>query len=232
MYISNLKVNYSNKANGAIIVDGIIGAGKTSVGKLLSEHFKQPFFEEIKDENQFSLVQKMLDKFYVNPSRWSFATQVMFLTERFKDMVTIQKENLKGVCDRSIYGDEIFARTVLKRGQMIEDEFLIYQGLLKNMLSMIDRPLLLIYLDVSVDTAMERIKKRARSSEADLIPRDYMEDLKKEYDLWYEGYDISPKIKIDFNETYLTDGKWTDNALDDFLDSIDKIYKKTTLTSC
>jgi len=232
MYISNLKLSYTNKTNGAIIVDGIIGVGKTSVGKLLSEHFKQPFFEEIKDESQLSLVQRMLDKFYENPSRWSFATQVMFLTERFKDMISIQEGNLKGICDRSIYGDEIFARTVLKRGQMIEDEFLIYQELLKNMLGMIDRPLLLIYLDVSVDTALERIKERARSTEADLIPRDYMEDLKTQYDLWYENYNISPKIKIDFNETYLIDGKWTDNALDDFVDYIDKIYKKTTLSSC
>ena len=63
-------------------------------------------------------------------------------------------------------------------------------------------PEVLVFIDVSVDTAMERIRKRSRSTEADLIPRDYMEDLKLQYDRWYEEFDLCPKIKIDWNESF------------------------------
>ncbi|MCH4889773.1 deoxynucleoside kinase [Acidaminobacter sp. JC074] len=232
MYISSIKENYANKVNEAIIIDGIIGAGKTTVGRLLSDHYKLPFFEEIKDESQASLVQRMLDRFYDNPKRWSFATQVMFLTQRFKDIKHIQANDLKGILDRSIYGDEIFSRTVLKRKQMTLDEFQVYQDLLKNMLQVTFRPKLLIYLDVSVDTAMDRIRKRNRSTEAQMIPRDYMEDLKEAYDKWFETYDLSPKLKIDFNHDCISEDNWHDCSQDELIALIDGHYKKTTLTSC
>jgi len=200
MYISCNRNNYLKEGrNMAIIVDGIIGAGKTTVGQIICDAYDLPFFEEIKSDDNKGLVQRMLDRFYADPPRWSAIIQTMFLNDRFKDMKYAQSLETQGLFDRSIYGDEIFARTIHYRNQMSDDEFSIYQSILKHMLHYIEVPEVLIYLDVSVDTALERIKKRSRSTEADLIPRDYMVDLKKHYDEWFEAYDLSPKIKVDFN---------------------------------
>lgn len=186
--------------NMAIVIDGIIGAGKSTVGKYLSDSLGIPLFQELKDDGKESRAQRMLDLFYANPTRWSAIIQVMFLNDRFKDLKNIEKAGNSAILDRSIYGDEIFAKTIHDRGEMTEDEFEIYRDLLHNMLAHIKPPQVLLYIDVSVDTAMERIKKRARSTEGDAIPRDYMEDLRRNYEAWFEAYDLSPKLRIDFNE--------------------------------
>lgn len=200
-FISTNKENYRIKGenNMAIIVDGIIGAGKSTVADFISETFGIELYQEILDDHSESLTQRMLDRFYIDQSRWSAITQVMFLNHRFKDLKKIERKGNEGILDRSIYGDEIFAKTIHDRGQMTTDELVIYQELLYNMLEHIRKPELLIYLDVSVDTALVRIKKRNRSTEGDLIPRDYLEDLRRNYESWFEAFDLCPKIRIDLN---------------------------------
>jgi len=67
------------------------------------------------------------------------------------------------------------------------------------MLEHIKAPELLIYLDVSVDTALERIRKRSRSTEGEMIPRDYLLDLKGNYEEWYQAFDLCPKVRINLD---------------------------------
>lgn len=231
MYISCDKGNYAKEGrNMAIIVDGIIGAGKTTVGQIICDAYDLPFFEEIKSDDSKGLVQRMLDRFYMDPPRWSAIIQTMFLNDRFKDMKHAQSLNTQGLFDRSIYGDEIFARTIHYRKQMTDDEFSIYQSILKHMLNYIEVPEVLIYLDVSVDTALSRIQKRSRSTEAELIPRDYMEDLKKHYDEWFEAYDLSPKIKIDFNHVLFDEHDMIKDELKHQILEMVKPYIKSSST--
>lgn len=207
--------------NMAIVIDGIIGAGKSTVAAFLCEELGLKFYEELSSERSDSLAQRMLDKFYSDQARWSAIIQVMFLNERFKSIKDIESMNENAVVDRSIYGDEIFAKTIHDRGQMTDDEFQIYKDLLQNMLEHIKPPEIMIYLDVSVDTALERIKARDRSTEADLIPRDYMEDLRSNYETWFDRYTLSKKVRIDFNEHALTDeGQLTDAFKNKILDAI------------
>ncbi|GAU77069.1 deoxynucleoside kinase [Fusibacter sp. 3D3] len=197
--------NGGNNKNMAIVIDGIIGAGKSTVGKFLSEALNLPVFEELKDDGKDSLAQRMLDLFYEDQSRWSAIIQVMFLNDRFKDIKRIEAMGDRAILDRSIYGDEIFAKTIHDRGQMTPDEFTIYKDLLHNMLMHIHVPEVLIYIDVSVDTALHRINRRGRSTEGDLIPRDYLVDLKRNYETWFEIFDLCPKIRVDLNESALGD---------------------------
>lgn len=186
----------------SIVVDGIIGAGKTTVAKMVSEHLNIPMFEELKNDDLGNTIEhRMLDRFYADQSRWSAIIQVMFLNERFRDLKQIENDGQFAILDRSIYGDEIFAKTINKRGNMSDDELTIYQELLHNMLEHINPPKLLIYLDVSIDTAMERIRKRHRGTEADMIPEDYMIDLRDTYEEWYSEFNLCPKIRIDLNES-------------------------------
>lgn len=204
-FASTFRKNYifeGEYRNMSIVVDGIIGAGKTTVARMISDHLNIPMFEELKnDDTEDSLEHRMLNRFYADQDRWSAIIQVMFLNERFRDLKEIENSGKEAILDRSIYGDEIFAKTINKRGSMADDELRIYQELLHNMLQHINPPKLLIYLDVSVDTALDRIKQRSRGTEAEMIPRDYMEDLRDTYEEWYSNFDLCPKIRIDLNES-------------------------------
>jgi len=226
-FLSTIKEVYINKGaqhNMAIVIDGIIGAGKSTIGKFISESLNVPLFEELKDDGKDSLAQRMLDLFYADQTRWSAIIQVMFLNDRFRDLKRIEAAGNFAVLDRSIYGDEIFAKTIHERGQMCADEFVIYRDLLHNMLEHIKPPQVLVYIDVSVDTAMDRINRRARSTEGDLIPRDYMEDLRRNYELWYEAFNLCPKVRIDLNDSALDEnGVVKESVKQDILDQI-KVY--------
>ena len=223
------KDNYFEKGafkNMAIVIDGIIGAGKSTVGRFISESLNIPLFEELKDDGKDSLAQRMLDLFYEDQTRWSAIIQVMFLNDRFKDLKRIEADGDFAVLDRSIYGDEIFAKTIHERGQMTADEFEIYRDLLHNMLQHINPPQVLVYIDVTVDTAMARINKRARSTEGDLIPRDYMEDLRRNYELWYEQFNLCPKVRIDLNDSALDeDGLVKESVKQNILEAVKRHLK-------
>lgn len=212
----NIYLDNGKDKNMAIVIDGIIGAGKTTIAKFLSDTLNIQLYQEIFNSEQENLTQRMLDRFYSDQERWSAIIQVMFLNNRFRDIKTIEKNNNSGILDRSIYGDEIFAKTIYDRGQMSKDELQIYRELLSNMLEHIKPPDVLIYVDVTVETAFERIRQRKRSSEPELISKDYLEDLQKNYDLWYEEYNLSPKVKIDFN------GEFTDRKKEEILSQINK----------
>ncbi|MBI9010759.1 MAG: deoxynucleoside kinase [Clostridiales bacterium] len=231
-YTSTYRKNYINKGefcNMSIVVDGIIGAGKTTVAKMVSEHLNIPMFEELKnDDLENTIEHRMLDRFYADQSRWSAIIQVMFLNERFRDLKTIEKSNQFAILDRSIYGDEIFAKTINKRGNMTDDELTIYQELLHNMLEHINPPKLLIYLDVSIDTAMERIRKRHRGTEADMIPEDYMVDLRETYEEWYNEFNLCPKIRIDLNESAVDEqGELIPRVQEKILKAVVQAYEKS-----
>ena len=97
-----------------------------------------------------------------------------------------------------------------------------------NMLNHINPPQVLIYIDVTVDTAMERINRRGRSTEGDLIPRDYMEDLRRNYELWFETFNLCPKVRIDLNESALdASGQVKPYVKQQLLDAIAPYLKQT-----
>lgn len=230
-FISTCTKKYKDEGqvnNMAIVIDGIIGAGKSTVGKYLNQALDIPLYEELKEDGkEETLAQRMLDRFYSDQERWSAIIQVMFLNDRFKDIKKIDASEENAIIDRSIYGDEIFAKTIHDRGQMATDEFNIYRDLLHNMLQHINVPDVLVYIDVSVDTAMNRINKRARSTEADLIPRDYMEDLWGNYEAWFEAFDLCPKVRIDFNQCCLNEsGELSDCMKKKILDAVTPYIKK------
>ncbi len=205
-FISTEAKNYYNEGkskNMAIVIDGIIGAGKTTIGYFLSQELGVPIFEELKSDEKESLAQRMLDCFYEDQARWSAIIQVMFLNDRFRDLKKIEAGGGHAILDRSIYGDEIFAKTIHDRGQMTEDEFTIYRDLLHHMLTFVEAPDVLIYIDVTVDTALERINKRSRSTEGDLIERNYLEDLRRNYEAWFEAFDLCPKVRLNLNDSAL-----------------------------
>lgn len=177
---------------GTICVDGVVGVGKSSLGRIIAEKYGAILYEEPVLDNP------ILDKFYYDKKRWSFPLQIFFLNKRFK-MIKNASKLEKCVMDRSIYGDVIFSKMLVHDKEMTEEEFELYEELLYNMLEHVEKPKLMIYLETSVDCAIEKIKKRGRDYEQ-IVPRIYWEHLDKNYREYFRNYNISPILKINVDE--------------------------------
>ncbi len=177
---------------GTICVDGVVGVGKSSLGKLIAERYGIKLYEEPVVDNP------ILDKFYYDKKRWSFPLQIFFLNKRYKMIKDAAK---LGACvmDRSIYGDVIFSKMLADDGEMSKEEFNLYEELLYNMLENVERPSLMIYLETTVDNAVKKIQKRGRDYEQ-IVPLDYWKSLDKNYREYFENYNLSEFIKINVDE--------------------------------
>lgn len=175
-----------------IIIDGVVGCGKTTLAMKLGEKMNIPVYEELQRDDTMIL----LDKFYSDKKRWSFTLQIHFLNERFRMIKEISKKGEVALLDRSIFGDKIFATMLYEDGYMTKEEYDTYVSLLDNMLVHTTMPSKLIYLKCDVNTAVERIKKRNRTMELS-TPIEYWERLNEKYDDWYDNYDLSEKLIID-----------------------------------
>ena len=168
-FFKNLRMG-DEKMRGTICIDGVVGAGKSTLGEILAKELDIEFFREPVLENP------LLDKFYYDKKRYSFPLQVFFLNKRFK--MIKEADELNGcIMDRSIYGDVIFAKMLMEDGDMTQEEFELYEELLHNMLEHVKRPRLMIYLENSVDRAIEKIQmrvddlERIRRRAGDLLSR-------------------------------------------------------------
>ncbi|QCY65024.1 deoxynucleoside kinase [Bacillus thuringiensis] len=178
-----------------LVIDGVVGCGKTTLAKILEKELGMPLYEEIGSQDTINL----LDRFYAKRTRWGFTLQIHFLNTRFRQIKDIHA-NGGGMLDRSIFGDRLFAEMMaedLEDGGegMTWEEFRTYSTLLDSMLEHAQAPTLLVYLECDVDTAIERINKRDRGLESQ-VERGYWERLNDKYATWYEKYDASPKVKI------------------------------------
>ncbi|KIY22864.1 deoxynucleoside kinase [Mesobacillus subterraneus] len=157
-----------------ITVEGPIGIGKTSLAKAISERFQFALLKEIVDENPF------LGKFYANIEEWSFQTEMFFLCNRYKQLGDINEhylsQNKPVVADYHIMKNLIFAQRTLNE-QEYKKYLDIYQILTKDM----PKPNVIIYLNSSLDTLLERIKLRGRAVEKNISPL-YLEQLSLDYE--------------------------------------------------
>jgi deoxyadenosine/deoxycytidine kinase len=181
-----------------IVLAGTIGAGKTSLTKLLADHLNsQPFFESVDDN-------PILPLFYKDPQKYGFLLQIYFLNRRL-DEIKDSFDNDLNVLDRSIFEDSLLFKLNADLGRATQTESNIYSSLLGNMMEELPEeqhqkaPNLLIHIQVSFETMLNRIKKRGRSFEqVDKDPSlyNYYKELNKRYQKWYENYDLSPKMVI------------------------------------
>ncbi|MDG5490027.1 deoxynucleoside kinase [Psychroserpens sp. SPM9] len=174
-----------------VAVAGNIGAGKTTLTKLLAKHFKwEPQLEDVVDN-------PYLDDFYNQMERWSFNLQVYFLNSRFRQVSQIRQSGKDIIQDRTIYEDaHIFAPNLHAMGLMTNRDFENYRSLFDLMESFVEGPDLLIYLRSSIPNLVSQIHKRGRDYE-NTISIDYLSRLNERYEAWITKYDKGNLLIID-----------------------------------
>lgn len=177
-----------------IAVEGVIGAGKTTLANLLAQrHGARLVCEEFED-NPF------LPKFYSNPTRYAFQTQLAFLASRFKQQQVLSHHDLfheTVISDYLFEKDRIFARLNLD-----EDELQLYDSIYQVMTGIAVKPDLTIYLQCSVERLMKNIKNRGREYEKQ-ISEGYLSELSEAYNHFFHHYNRSPLIIVNVSETDL-----------------------------
>ena len=182
-----------------IAIAGNIGAGKTTLTKILSKHFGWlPQFEDV-ENNPY------LNDFYEDMPRWSFNLQIYFLNSRFKQIIEIQQGTEVVIQDRTIHEDaEIFAPNLHGMGLMSTRDFENYTKLYETISSMIRPPDLLIYLKATVPTLVNQIQKRGREYE-DNLRLDYIRRLNEYYEKWISTYKDGRLLVIDVDQINFAD---------------------------
>ena len=177
-----------------VAIAGNIGAGKTTLTKLLAKHYRwEPQLEDVVDN-------PYLDDFYNQMERWSFNLQVYFLNSRFRQVLQIQQSGKEIIQDRTIYEDaHIFAPNLHAMGLMTNRDYENYRSLFDLMESLVKGPDLLIYLRSSIPNLVNQIHRRGRDYE-NSISIDYLSRLNERYEAWVQGYDKGNLLIIDVDD--------------------------------
>lgn len=174
-----------------VAIAGNIGAGKTTLTKLLAKHYDwKPHFESV-EENPY------LDDFYSEMERWSFNLQVFFLNSRFRQILELRETGEKIIQDRTIYEDaHIFAPNLHAMGLMTNRDYQNYSSLFELMENLVTPPDLLIYLRSSIPNLVGQIHKRGRDYE-NSISIEYLSRLNERYEAWISTYTKGKLLIID-----------------------------------
>ena len=174
-------------------VAGNIGSGKTTLTRMLAEHYGwTPQYEAV-------TYNPYLEDYYKDISRWSYNLETYFLAQRFKDLLEIAKSDDVIIQDRTILeGVYIFVANNKALGNLSDRDFDTYMQLFELMMSMVKLPDLLIYLKSSVPHLVSQIQKRGRDYEQG-ISLEYLSGLNERYESWIASYK-GPLLVLDVDE--------------------------------
>jgi deoxyadenosine/deoxycytidine kinase len=181
-----------------IAVEGVIGVGKTTLAKMLSDRLRARAVFERFEENPF------LEKFYKDPEHYAFQTQIFFLLSRYRQQQELFQADLFQkivVTDYMFEKDKIFAYVNLQ-----DDELRLYETVVAQLEKNIPTPDLVVYLQSSVERLMLNIKRRARSIE-EPISEQYIRNLNEAYNYFFFRYKAAPLLIVNATQLDFVDNR-------------------------
>lgn len=179
-----------------IVVEGPIGVGKTSLAQRLANHIGADVLLEKPQDNPF------LERFYQDPQRHAMSTQLFFLFQRInevRDQAQMDMFKTRIVADYLFEKDALFAQLNLS-----EDEFKLYQQIYQSLAPKAPVPDLVIYLQASTDTLIERVRRRGREYERSLN-NDYLTRLGNSYGEFFYQYVDAPLMMVNSDNLNFVD---------------------------
>jgi deoxyadenosine/deoxycytidine kinase len=170
-----------------VVVEGPIGCGKTSLAHKLAQRLGATVLLEDPSANPF------LRQFYADMRRYALPTQLFFLFQRVEQVAALKQPDLFGkptVADFTLAKDPLFARLTLN-----DAEYQLYNRIYDHVKPQAPIPDLVIYLQASVDTLIERVKRRGHAFEGP-ISEDYLRRLSEAYSRYFYNYDESPLLIV------------------------------------
>ena len=174
-----------------IVIDGVIGVGKTTLTQMLVDHFNGSALLEIVEENPF------LADFYKDSKRYAFQTQLFFLLSRYRQQQEILQHDLFSsmlVSDYLFDKDKIFAYLNLE-----DRELFLYEKIFSSLEKNVIKPDLVIYLKSSPARLMANIEKRGRPFEKDMS-LEYIINLNQAYNHFFTHYKAAKLLEINITE--------------------------------
>lgn len=175
-------INFVKSFDMHIGIAGNIGAGKTTLTRMLAEHYGWiPKYESV-------TFNPYLEDYYKDISRWSYNLETYFLAQRFRDLVEISHSDKVIIQDRTLMeGVNIFVANNVAMGNLSQRDYDTYLQLYNLMMGMVSEPDLLIYLRSSIEGLVGKIQKRGRDYEQS-ISVEYLSNLNNLYESWISGY--------------------------------------------
>jgi deoxyguanosine kinase len=193
-----------------IAIEGVIGAGKTTLTNMLGETLSARIVLEKFEENPF------LKDFYKDPDRYAFQTQIFFLLTRYKQQRELFQADL---FQRILVTDYIFEKDKIFAYLNLQDEELkLYETLVASIEHSVPTPDLVVYLQSSVSRLMSNIKKRARSYEVQMSEQ-YIQDLNEAYNYFFFRYKSTPLLIVNAAEIDFV------NNTDQYEDLVREIFR-------
>lgn len=174
-----------------IAIEGPIGVGKSSLAKILAQKYASRLVKEDVAGNPF------LERFYENPRKFAFQTQLFFLLSRYRQQRELAQGDLFEaglVCDYILAKDKIFALINLE-----DDEVSLYESIYKLLVSTLPKPDLVIYLQARPEVLLSRVRKRGIAYERN-ISLDYLRTLSDAYNEYFFHYNETPLLVVNTSE--------------------------------
>lgn len=193
-----------------VAIEGVIGVGKTTLARLLQPSFDAEVILEVFEENPF------LSDFYSDRERYAFQTQIFFLLSRYHQQRRTVHEIIN--TGKNLFADYTFAKDALfAQINLAGDELDMYYKVHEALAEKIEKPDLLVYLQATTDTLMQRIALRDRPYERQM-ERSYIDELNRAYDSFFsKPFDHTPVLTIDTNNLNIIQNpehlKWTENRI-------------------